>query len=101
MPLNSTLIPIAELAQVLISSWYSGNRGSMSRNIPTAIASTMTIAAPKYASPLISFASNRFIGSNQYHVELVFQIQRLGLKPDGLADLFLGLRQPVGFFVEQ
>ena len=61
MPENSTCIPIAALAQPFISSWYSGNCGNINRKMPTAIASTITSAAPILARYLISFRNNFFI----------------------------------------
>ena len=45
--LLGTSSPIAALAQSLISSWYSGSRGSIRRNSPTATASRITTAAAK------------------------------------------------------
>jgi hypothetical protein len=47
MPVNSTCMPIAALAQFLISSWYAGSRGNISRNNPTATARKITTAAAK------------------------------------------------------
>ncbi len=106
MPENSTCIPIASLAQLFISAWYSGSRGRNRRNSPTAIASAINTPDTEYRANFNRRWRNCFIGRSalplhQDDVELILQIQRLGLQAYRLAGLLAELGKTSRLLVQQ